>query len=126
MAWWGARMLPRVQLRKGKVWFMKRFILSIAVIAAMLVGGLAVPSTAEARPWGGGWYAPRAYYGYGYRPYYYGNYGYRPYYYNRAYYGGYYAPRYYYGYPSYYRGYYGNPAYGYGYYPGLRAGVYVY
>jgi len=109
---------------------MKRFLLSIAVIAAMLFGSLAVPSTAEARPWGYrggyGYSAPRAYYGYGYRPYYYGNYGYRPYYYNRAYYGGYYAPRYYYGYPSYYRGYYGNPAYSYGYYPGFRAGAYVY
>jgi hypothetical protein len=103
---------------------MKRFILSIAVIAAMLFGSLAVTSSAEARPWGyrGGFYGPRAYYGYGYRPYYYGNYyGYRPYY------GGYYGyPRYNYGYP----GYYGYPRYGYGsgygYYPGLRAGVYVY
>jgi hypothetical protein len=110
---------------------MKRFLLSIAVIAAMLFGSLAVPSTAEARPWRGGYgyYGPRAYsgYGYGYRPYYYGNYGG----YNRAYYGGYYAPRYYYGYPGYYGGYYGSPyyrygGYGYGYYPGLRAGVYVY
>lgn len=108
---------------------MKRFILSIAVMAAMLFGSLALPSTADARPWGYrggyGYYGPRAYYGYGgygYRPYYggyYGGYGYRPYY------GGYYAPRYYSGYPYYY----GTPGYysgGYGYYPGLRAGVYVY
>ena len=103
---------------------MKRIILSIAVMAAMLVGSLAVPSTAEARPWRGGYgyYGPRAYYGgygYGYRPYYGGYYGYRPYY------GGYAYPRYNYGYPGYYGGYgYGYP--GYGYYPGLRAGVYVY
>src|SRR5438874_826463 len=106
---------------------MKRFILSIAVIAAMFVGSLAAPSTAEARPWRGGWYGPRAYYGgygYGYRPYY-GGYG--AYYGYRPYYGGYY-PRYNYGYPGYYSGYsaYGYPGYGYGYYPGLRAGVYVY
>jgi len=107
---------------------MKRFILSIAVMAAMLVGSLAVPSTAEARPWRGGWYGPRAYSGYGYRPYNYGRYyNYRPYY------GGYSYPRAYYGYPRYgYPGYgygysgYGYPGYGYGYYPGLRAGVYVY
>ena len=105
---------------------MKRFILSIAVIAVMLVGSLAAPSTAEARGWRGGY--GRAYYGgygyggygYGYRPYYGGYYGYRPYY------GGYY-PRYYSAYPGYYGGYgYGYPGYGYGYYPGLRAGVYVY
>jgi hypothetical protein len=110
---------------------MKRLILSIAVIAALLIGSLAVPSTAEARPGyrgGYGYYAPRAAYGYGYgyRPYYGGYYGYRPYY------GGYYAPRYYnyYGYPGYYgypRSYYGNPGYyRYGYYPGFRAGAYVY
>jgi len=99
---------------------MKRFLLSIAILAAMFVGSLAAPSTAEARPWGwrGGYYGPRAYYGYGYRPYYYGRYyNYRPYY------GGYYAAPYYYGYP----GYYSYPGYGYyGYYPGFRAGVYVY
>jgi hypothetical protein len=109
---------------------MKRFILSIAVIAAMLIGSLAMPGTAEARPWGwrGGY--GRAYYGgYGYRPYYggyYGGYGYRPYY--GGYYGGYY-PRYYSGYYGYGYPYYGYSNYGYGnygYYPGLRAGVYVY
>jgi hypothetical protein len=110
---------------------MKKFLLSIAVMAAMIVGSLAVPSTAEARPWGyrGGYYGGRAYYGgygYGYRPSYGGYYGYRPSY------GGYYAPRYYnyYGYPGYYgypRSYYGNPGYyRYGYYPGFRAGAYVY
>jgi hypothetical protein len=106
---------------------MKRFLLSIAVIAAMLISSLAAPSTAEARGWRGGF--GRAYYGgygYGYRPYYGGYYGYRPY-------GGYYYPRYYSGYyPGYYGAYgyggygYGYPGYGYGYYPGLRAGVYVY
>jgi len=122
---------PRVvRSENRKVCVMKRFILSIVVLAAVAIGSLAAPSTAEAR-WGyrGGYYGGRAYYGgygYGYRPYYGGYYGYRPYYGGyygyRPYYGGYYS-----GYPGYYGGYgYGYPGYGYGYYPGLRAGVYVY
>ena len=125
---------------------MKNILLSVAVATALLVGILATPTTAEARP--RGYYGGRASYGYGYRPYYYGNYAYRPYY------GGYrnysYYPRYNtnyrgygYGYPSYYGGYgygYGYPRYygGYGYpgyyggygtgfgVGGLRGGVYVY
>src|SRR5436190_18895246 len=111
MGWRGA-FCPGLISRISKGLVMKRIILSIAVMAAMLFGSLAVPSTAEARPWRGGWYGPRAYYGYGYRPYYGGYYGYRPYY------GGYY-PRYYSAYPGYYGGYggygYGYPGYGYGY-----------
>jgi hypothetical protein len=117
---------------------MKNILLSVAVATALLVGSLATPSTAEARP--RGWYGGRAYYGYGYRPYYYGNYGYyRPYYstyYYPRYYGGYgYYPGYYgygYGYPGYYGGYrYGYPGYYGGYgtgfgIGGLRGGVYVY
>src|SRR5262245_34588122 len=114
---------------------MKNIILSLAVAATLLVGILATPNTAEARPWGRGYYGGRAYYGYGYRPYYYGNYGYaRPYYgygyYPRysTYYRGYYGyPGNYggYSYPGYYRGYYGYP-YGAGVRVGGLGGVYVY
>jgi len=120
--------------RPVRVWYfcevkkMKRIVLTVAVFALMLLGSLAMPTTAQAR-WGyrGGYYG-RPYYGGYYRPYY-GNY-YRPYY------GGYYSyPRYNtyyrgygYGYPGYYGGYpgysgYGYPGYGYG---GFRGGVYVY
>src|SRR5437762_6744702 len=94
MSWKGRERSRVFRGENRKVCVMKRFILSIAVIAAMLVGSFAAPSTAEARPWGyrGGYYGGRAYYGgYGYRPYYGGYYGYRPYY------GGYYGYRPYYG-----------------------------
>ena len=67
---------------------MKRIVLTIAVFALMLLGSLATPTTAHARPWGyrGGYYG-RPYYGGFYRPFwgpYWGPaYG--------GYYGGYYA-----------------------------------
>ena len=61
---------------------MKNILLTVAATAALLIGGLMTPSTADARPWG--------YRGYGYRPYY-GGYA-RPYYYGG--YGGYYRPNY--------------------------------
>jgi hypothetical protein len=97
---------------------MKRILLTVAVLTAMLLGSLAMPTTAQARPWRSGYYGRN--YG-GYRPYY-----------NRPYYNSY--PRYYNyyrGYPGYYGGYssypgyygYGYPGYGYG---GWRGGVYVY
>jgi hypothetical protein len=109
---------------------MKRILLSIAIVMAMVVSSLATPSTAEARwGWRGGYYGARPYgygYGYGYRPYYYGNYAYGNYAY-RPYYAspGFYSRPYYYGYPGSSYGY-GYPGYGYGYYPGFRTGVYVY
>jgi hypothetical protein len=96
---------------------MRRILLTLAATAAVLVGGLAVTSTAEARPFVYGGYGYRPYYGYGpsYRAY-------RPYYYAQP------AYRYrYYGYPGYYSGYpyYGYPYYGNGVYFGApRAGVY--
>jgi len=117
---------------------MKRIFLSIAIVLTLLVGSLATPSTADARPWGyrGGYYGGGGYYGSGYRPYYgYSRYNsyysyprYNAYYsyprYN-TYYRGYGYPGYYYGNPGYRYGYggYGYPGYGYG---GFRGGVYVY
>ena len=98
---------------------MKKFILSLAVAATLLVGSLATPNTAEAQRWRGGYYGGyyRPYYGSYYRPYY-GSY-YQPYTsYYRSYYGGYYPGSYGYGYaPQYY---YGSPGY---YSPGVRIGA---
>jgi hypothetical protein len=120
--------------RKKQFWErdrdMKKFILAFAATATLLIGSLATPSTAEARPWGwrggyyGGGYYGGGYYG-GYRPYYGGYYS-RPYYYGNTYspYRTYYRyPSYYYGSPGYY---YGSPRYYYGpgyYGPGVRVGV---
>ena|SRR5262245_42449552 len=85
---------------------MKAKLLTLAALAAMFVGGLTMPSSADARPWRGyfgpynttyyygrpavGYY--RGYYPYAYQSYRYYNYPYRysyPYYYN-------YGPAYYY------------------------------
>jgi hypothetical protein len=71
---------------------MRNLILTLATTATLLVGGLMLPDTAEARPrWRGGYYSPAGRY---YRPYY----------------GRYYGPRYYRSYygPRYYGGYYGS------------------
>src|SRR5215475_3850590 len=102
---------------------MKRIVLTVAAFSLMLLGSLATPTTADARPWGGyrGGYYRRPYVGGYYRPYYGGYYSYPRY---NTYYRGY-------GYPGYYGGYnYGYPGYGYGYpgygYGGFRGGVYVY
>jgi hypothetical protein len=74
---------------------MRAKLLTFVTLAAMLVGGMAWTSTAEARPW-------RGYYG-GY----YSGYAYGP---TVTYYRPYYRP--YYAYP--------NAAYSYGYYPAYR------
>jgi hypothetical protein len=76
---------------------MKRILLTVAVFVSLLLGSLATPTTAHARPWGyrGGYYGGYRGGYYGYRPYnggYY-NYGYRPYYNSYP------------GYNTYYRGY---------------------
>ena len=103
---------------------MRAKLLTLAALAAMLVGGMLMPSSADARPW-------RGYYGYG--PYY------GSYYYGRpavGYYGAYPAYGYgYYPYRSYNYGYYNYPYrtyYGPGYYNpgggvyiGARPGVYL-
>lgn len=88
---------------------MRRILLTMALAAAMLVGGMAWTDTAEARPRGWRYYGGPAVYG-GY----YG--GYYPRYYRYS------APRYYYG-PSYYGYYYGPAYYPYSYYgPGVYVG----
>ena len=92
---------------------MRNILLTLAATAALFVGGLALPDTADARPVRyRGWN-----YGYRYQPYYYGyRYSYRPYVYR--------YPRYYNTYPSYYAypRYYGAP----GVYVGARPGFYFY
>jgi hypothetical protein len=87
---------------------MKKILLTLAATAALLVGTLATPSTAEAQRWVG-----RGYYGSGYRPYYgYGyGYGYRPYSYGYRPYSYSYRPSYY-SYRPYYYGSYYYPSYG--------------
>jgi hypothetical protein len=108
---------------------MKAKLLTLAALAAMLIGGLAWPNASEARPW-------RGYYGYGparayYGPYYGGyRYGYaQPYYrYRSGYAPGYYGPTYYNGYGYGYNGY-GPRYYNSGYYnsryysPGVTVGA---
>lgn len=86
---------------------MRKLLLTLAATATLLVGGMAWPDAADARPrWRGGyrWGGPAVSY---YRPY-------RPY--GAYYYGGWRRPYYsgyYYSYPSYYGGYYGYPYYRY-------------
>jgi hypothetical protein len=93
----------------------KRMVLTVAFIATLVVGSLAMPQSADAwrgwgRPYRSSYYGPRVYYGRPYRTYYNSYYGPR-----------YYGPRYYRPYyTSYYGGYYGYPDY---YYYGPRSGV---
>jgi hypothetical protein len=102
---------------------MRSLLLTVAASCAVFLGSLAVPDTAEARPWGRRvWRAPAVSVYSGYRPYY----GYQSYY--RPYYGyrSYYQP--YYGYRSYYRPYSYGYSYGYPYYtarPFYGGGVYI-
>lgn len=84
---------------------MKAKLLTLAALAAMFVGGLSMPSSADARPW-------RGYFG----PY------------NTTYYYGRPAVRYYRTYPAYPDGYYPYRTYNYygpGYYYGPPGGVYL-
>ena len=98
---------------------MKSILLTLAATAALIVGGMTLTDTADARPRGWGRYGGystqyyRPSYGYGYRYYPRYNYGYRSYGYP-----GYYGYRSY-GYPGYYGGAYP------GYYGGYRSGVYL-
>src|SRR5262249_37607247 len=126
---WTRRASAGLFEHEGKI--MKRIFLSIAMVVTLLLGSLATPTTADARPWGyrGGYYG--GYYRPAYRPYYsyprysyYGYPGYNTYYRGYGYPSYYYGNRgYYYGYPGYRYGYGSYPGYGYG---GFRGGVYVY